>query len=224
MKNEILRPFSLLFVGFRALICLMRTEFVESIKKQQSAFGLNLSNEKIETLADYYELIRKHNRLLHLVAPSCAEEFAVRHVLESLTLLEFLPKDAKFADVGTGAGLPSIPCLIARDDLRGVLIESKTKKASFLATAAAELKLERRAKIINRQFEEAEKPVVSYVACRALDKFSDKLPRLLKWSGKSGLLFFGGNNLREALQKCGVNFAEKLMPMSEQRFLFVAEK
>jgi 16S rRNA G527 N7-methylase RsmG len=43
-----------------------------------------------------------------------------------------LPVKAKFADVGTGAGLPSIPCVIARADLRGVLIESKIKKAMFL--------------------------------------------------------------------------------------------
>lgn len=202
---------------------LMRTDFVDSIKKHQDAFELNLSDEKIETLADYYELIQKHNPLLHLVAPTSAEEFVVRHVLESLTLLEYLPQGAKFADIGTGAGLPAIPCLLAREDLSGVLIETKPKKVNFLIEAAEKLGLEKRVKIINRQFEETEKPAVSFVACRALDKFTDKLPRLLKWSGKSGLLFFGGNNLREALGKHGVDFVEKLMPLSEQRFLFVAE-
>jgi 16S rRNA (guanine527-N7)-methyltransferase len=201
----------------------MQNEFTESIKKHQNAFDLNLSDETINRLFDYFELIQKHNALLHLVAPTSAEEFAARHVLESLTLLEFLPQNAKFADVGTGAGLPSIPCLIARKDLRAFLIESKPKKTNFLGEAIEKLNLEKRARVINKQFEEAEKPIVSFVACRALDKFADKLPRLLKWSGASGLLFFGGNNLREALQKHGVNFREKLMPMSEQRFLFVAE-
>jgi 16S rRNA (guanine527-N7)-methyltransferase len=202
----------------------MQNEFIESIKKHQSAFDLNLSTKALSRLADYYEVIQKHNALLHLVAPSSAAEFAVRHVLESLTLLEFLPQNAKFADVGTGAGLPSIPCLIAREDLRGFLIESKPKKAQFLGEAVEKLNLEKRARVINKQFEETEKPTVSFVACRALDKFADKLPRLLKWSGASGLLFFGGNNLREALNNNGVKFAEKLMPMSEQRFLFIAEK
>ncbi|HEX8638299.1 MAG TPA: RsmG family class I SAM-dependent methyltransferase [Pyrinomonadaceae bacterium] len=201
----------------------MRTEFVESIEKHQSAFGLNLADETINRLVDYHELIQRHNALLHLVAPTSAEEFAVRHILESLTLLEFLPPDAKFADVGTGAGLPSIPCLIAREDLRGVLVESKPKKANFLGEAIEKLNLEKRARVINKQFEEAEKPVVSFVACRALDKFVDKLPRLLRWAGASGLLFFGGDNLRQALQKHGVDFREKLMPLSEQRFLFSAE-
>jgi 16S rRNA (guanine527-N7)-methyltransferase len=201
----------------------MREDFIESIKKHQNTFNLNLLNEKINALADYYELIRKHNEHLHLVAPSTAEEFAVRHILESLTLLEYLPEKASFADVGTGAGLPSVPCLIVRKDLRGVLIEAKLKKANFLQKVLADCRLEKRAGIVNRQFEEIIKPDVSYVSCRALDKFTQKLPRLLKWSAGCALLFFGGNALREELKKNKIKFKEKLMPMSEQRFLFIAK-
>lgn len=202
----------------------MRSEFAEAVKKHQAAFGLNLAEEKIFALAGYYELIQKHNEILHLVAPVAVEEFATRHILESLTILEFLPRNAKFADVGTGAGLPSIPCLIARADLRGFLIESKLKKAKFLEEVLAECKLKKRAEILDRQFEELQKPDVSYVLCRALDKFTQKLPRLLKWSADCSLLFFGGNALRDELEKNGVKFKEKLMPMSEQRFLFISEK
>lgn len=202
----------------------MRKDFIESIENYQDAFGLNLTEKKILALADYYEIVQKNNEILHLVAPCSAEEFATRHVLESLTVLEFLPENARFADVGTGAGLPAIPCLIARGDLRGVLIESKLKKARFLEEVSAKCSLESRAKILSRQFEEIQKPDVSYVLCRALDKFTRKLSRLLKWTGESNLLFFGGNSLREELQKNGVKFEEKLMPMSEQRFLFAAKK
>jgi 16S rRNA (guanine527-N7)-methyltransferase len=201
----------------------MRNEFIGAIGKHQSAFGFNLAEEKIRALADYYELVQKHNSILHLVAPCSAEEFAVRHVLESLTALEFLRPKAKFADVGAGAGLPSIPCLIAREDLRGVLIESKLKKASFLQQALAECRLEARAKILNRQFEEVKTPAVSYVVCRALDKFTQKLPRLLRWSKGRALLFFGGKSLGDELEKYGVKFKTKLTPLSEQRFLFIIE-
>ncbi len=202
----------------------MRNEFIEGVEKNQKGFGLDLPQEKILALADYYEIIQKHNALLHLVAPRSPEEFAVRHILESLTLLEFLPKNAKFADVGAGAGLPSIPCLIVREDLHGVLIESKLRKANFLREVLVEFKLENRATILNRQFEEIQKPNVSYVSCRALDKFTKKLPRLLRWSAGSNLLFFGGNSLRDELQKNGVEFSAKLIPMSERRFLFIARK
>lgn len=199
----------------------MRVEFIEAVRENQKLFKLNLTDETIESLADYYELIQKHNEFLHLVAPAPAAEFAVRHVLESLTLLEFLPKNARFADVGTGAGLPSLPCLVARPDLRADLIESKAKKTDFLTEAARALNLETRVSIINKQFEEAPKTNIFYVTCRAIDKFTEKLPRLLKWSGKADLLFFGGNNLREALENNKVKFKQKLMPLSEQRFLFI---
>lgn len=202
----------------------MHREFVQAIKKYQSAFDLSLSEEKVLALAVYYELVQKHNEILHLVAPSSPEEFAVRHILESLYTTHFLPENAKFADVGTGAGLPAIPCLIVRNDLRGVLIESKLKKANFLEEVLTKYELKDRAEILNRQFEELEKPDVSRVLCRALDKFTKKLPKLLKWSDDRPFLFFGGNALRDELEKLGVKFEEKLLPMSEQRYLFIGRK
>lgn len=202
----------------------MRAEFIKAIEKHQNAFDLQLKDEQISRLADYFEIVRAQNDLLHLVAPSTAEEFAARHILESLTLLEFLPKNASLSDVGTGAGLPSLPCLLTREDLRGFLIESKIKKADFLKEALTKLNLTARAQIINRQFEEIEKPRAGFVTCRALDKFIQKLPKILKWSKGSSLLFFGGNSLRDELKKNNVRFREKLMPLSEQRFLFYTDK
>ncbi len=199
----------------------MRDQFIEAVEKHQPAFGLDLSSERVERLTDYYDLILLHNPILHLVAPCLAEEFAVRHILESLTLLEYLPENASFADVGTGAGLPAIPCLIVRDDLKAVLIDSKEKKTKLLSQASVVLGLADRVQIVNRQFEEIEGGNFEFVTCRALDKFAKKLPRLLKWAKRRQLLLFGGGNLRAALEKEKIGFTERLVPMSEQRFLFV---
>lgn len=200
----------------------VRDEFTKSIKLNQPAFGVDLSDDVIERLADYYELVQEHNPILHLVGPCSPEEFATRHILESLTLLEFLPVSARFADVGAGAGLPSIPCLIAREDLRAVLIESKEKKAAFLRVVMPKLGLENCTKVINKQFSEVTRPHVSHVTCRALDKFSERLRPLLKWSADRELLFFGGKGLRDEMQGLGLRVSEKLMPLSEHRFLFIA--
>ena len=199
----------------------MRNEFILSIVSNQRAFGLDLSDGSIKRLADYYELIQEHNPILHLVGPCSPEEFAVRHILESLTLLEHLPKNAKLADIGTGAGLPSIPCLLVRDDLHAVLIESKEKKTKFLELAVEKLEVSKRAKIVCKQFQEADPTGCEAVVCRALDKFTERLPRLLKWSMRRKLLLFGGENLKAALQENKRVFDQTLMPMSEQRFLFV---
>ncbi len=198
-------------------------QFIRQFEINSEAFGVFLSTDKIFNLVKYYELVEKHNALLHLVAPAPVKVFVVRHILESVYAGKFLPKNARFADLGTGAGLPAVPLLIARKDLRGALIESKLKKANFLREVLAECNLEDRAEVLNRQFEEIAKPDVDFITCRALDKFVEKLPKILKWSKGCGLLFFGGNNLGENLEKHGVRFERKLLPQSEQRFLFIAE-
>lgn len=205
----------------------MRDELINSLKQHQDAFGIRLTATTLSRLADYFELVAKHNDLLHLIAPSSIEnpeEFATRHILESLTLLEHLPDNSKFADVGTGAGLPGIPCLLARKDLKGYLIESKPKKADFLNECRSVLRLQKQMAVLGKQFEEMKKPDVRVVTCRAMDKFTQKLPKLLKWSAGSYLLFFGGDNLREELKKHNLTFREKLMPLSEKRFLFQVKK
>jgi 16S rRNA (guanine527-N7)-methyltransferase len=201
----------------------MRDEFIEAIKNHQPAFGFDLPEEAIDRLADFYDLIQEHNPILHLVGPMGAEEFAFRHVLESLTLIDYLPHNARLVDIGPGAGFPSVPCLLVREKMSGILIESSLKKASFLREVLAKCELETRAEIINQQFSELKRPYVSYITCRALDKFTKKLPALLKWSGDCTLLFFGGPNLGDELKKLGREFKHRLMPMSEQRFLFVSK-
>jgi 16S rRNA (guanine(527)-N(7))-methyltransferase RsmG len=202
----------------------MREDLIKALKEHQGAFGIELSEPAIVRLADYYDLVQKHNDLLHLVAPAPAEEFAIRHILESLTLLEHLPKNSKFADVGAGAGLPGIPCVIVRNDLKVFLIESKPKKSTFLNEVREKLRLQKQLTVIGRQFEEFNRPDVRTVTCRAIDKFTQKLPALVKWSAGAYMVFFGGENLREELRKNGLVFREKLLPMSEKRFLFQIKK
>ena len=199
----------------------MSTELAIGIRTHQGAFGLELGDETIARLDRYYGLLLEHNPILHLIGPMDAEEFAIRHVLESLTLLEFLPDTARFADVGSGGGLPGIPCMLVRDDLSTVLIESKEKKTKFLELAVEELGLAKRARVVTRQFQEVDLGDCGFIVCRALDKLTDRLERLLKWANGRQVLLFGGPNLSEALQKQRVHFDETLMPLSNQRYLFV---
>jgi 16S rRNA (guanine527-N7)-methyltransferase len=199
----------------------MRQDFINAVAEHQRAFDLALDPNQIDRLADFYELIGENNEFLHLVGPSTPEEFAIRHILESLTLLAHLPLKAKFADIGAGGGFPSIPCLLVRDGLRAVLIDSKEKKTKFLETAVETLGLSDRVQVVNRQFGEVDPGNCVAITCRALDKFTERLPRLLKWSMRRKLLLFGGNNLADALKAQKVVFDQILTPLSEQRFLFV---
>ena len=185
------------------------------------SFNLDLPAETITRLEEYYSLLTRWNDRLHLVAPCAPEEFAVRHVLESLLLLKYLPQNALIADIGSGGGLPIIPCLIARPELEVTLIESSQKKVVFLREALNQLEL--RAIIVGRPFEDIPAPAVSFITCRALDQFMRKLPALINWAPRdSTLLLFGGDTLREQLKRENVSFEQLLIPQSEKRYLFLA--
>lgn len=188
--------------------------FEQALLSNMQAFEVELTPDDVHRLRTYYSLLIRWNDRLHLVAPCSPEEFATRHVLESLMLLKHLPHGAKIADIGSGAGLPIIPCLIVRPDLEATLIESSQKKAVFLREAVNAVG--RTAAIIARRFEEIEAPHVDFVTCRALDQFIRKIPVLRDWAPDgSTLLLFGGEKLLEA--------ERFLIPGSEKRYLYITK-
>lgn len=193
----------------------------KSLQENSREFGIELSAADISLLSLHYQLIIEANALLHLTAPSPPEEFAVRHFLESLFLLRFLPQDALIVDVGPGGGFPSMPCLIKQKSHRGILIESKPKKAAFLQNAIEKLALSDRVCVIAKQFSEAEPPLGgSFITTRALDRFTQHLGRLLTWGKSSHFLLYGGENLQTELERKKLAFEKFLIPLSERRFIF----
>ena len=143
-------------------------------------------------------------------------------VLESLLLLPYLPPNARVADVGSGAGLPIIPVLIARPDVHATLIESSKKKAVFLREALNLTQTSDQATVLAERFENVPAPMVDCVTCRALDRFATLLPRLIRWSPQPNrLLLFGGEKLRKQIERAGLEFLTLKIPDSQRRFLFV---
>src|SRR5713226_7971717 len=129
-------------------------KFGQALWNNAAEFGIQLRAGEVTRLSKYYELLLKWNARLHLVAPCRPEEFATRHVLESLMLLHHLPQDARVVDVGSGAGLPTIPCLIMRADLRATLIESSRRKAVFLREALRDVHSREPARLTVARFEQ----------------------------------------------------------------------
>lgn len=200
-------------------------DFAAALMTNAPAFDIELSSETLQLLTTYYQLINVWNPRLHLVAPCSAEEFAQRHILESLLLLPHLPRAARIVDVGSGAGLPIIPCLISRPDLSAVLIEAAKRKAIFLREALGLVGRANSAKVLAERFETMATPDCDFITSRALDRFAQVLPRLIEWAPKQcTLLLFGGDELRKALETLSLNYSRIHVPRSEQRFLFVVER
>jgi 16S rRNA (guanine527-N7)-methyltransferase len=200
-----------------------------ALKEHGREFGVDLRAEDTAQLGRYYELLLKWNSRLHLVAPCSPGDFATRHILESLFLLAHLPQNARVVDVGSGAGLPIIPCLIVRNDLRATLIESSQKKAVFLREALRGLHHHghhpERGRVIAGRFEDTVVPPADFVTCRALDRFQSLLPRLIDWApAESELLLFGGANLRRQVEALIPSAMAFTLPRSDRRFLIRARK
>ena len=198
--------------------------FREALHDKSPDFGVQLTDTDIERLSDYYALLRKWNPRLHLVAPCSPEEFATRHILESLVLIHHLPLNARVADIGSGAGLPLIPCLLVRPDLRITLIESSPKKLVFLREALRHAISAKPSRLIGARFEDTPALEVEFITCRALDRFPDMLPKLIDWAPvNSTLLIFAGIALRKQLETLlGVTKVEQI-PKSARRFLIIAK-
>ncbi|MBC8032454.1 MAG: 16S rRNA (guanine(527)-N(7))-methyltransferase RsmG [Pyrinomonadaceae bacterium] len=207
-------------------------EFRSALEANAQTYGLSLNAESLAGLLKYYELLSAWNARLHLVAPTSPRDFATRHILESLVLLPHLPPGAAVADIGSGAGLPIIPCLIVRPDLHAVLIEASPKKAVFLSEALREV-LEQtvssgkltRATVVAKRFEDIAAPAVDFITCRALERFEETVPKLIEWAPKnSTLLLFGGEGLQERIEASGLAVSASLIPNSQRRFLFLVRK
>lgn len=200
-------------------------KFRKTLESEASLYGVMLAPVALDALEKYFELLDVWNARVHLVAPCSPQEFATRHVLESLLLLKHLPNDARIAEVGAGAGLPIIPCLLVRPDLRAVLIEASQKKAVFLREALSRSGIANRATVVAERFESGPAPEVGFVTCRALERFEEMLPHLLSWApAQATLLLFGGKRLERRIESLGVTSSAELMPRSQARFLFVVKK
>ncbi len=202
-------------------------EFTGALETHAARYGVQVGMREIDRLRDYYELLLKWNSRLHLVAPCPPAEFATRHVLESLLASGYLREGARVCDVGSGGGLPIIPCLLLRPDVCATLVEASTKKAVFLREALRHLELSDAAQVVAERFEKINAPAADAVTCRALERFTEMYPKLVEWSPPAcRLLFFGGTALGELIERDENirTFTAIKMPESERRFLFVCER
>ena len=93
------------------------------------------------TLAEYVALLAQWNRAYNLTAVRDPFAMIDRHVLDSLTALDFLV-GTRLLDAGTGAGLPGLVLAIVRPDVRCTLLDSARKKTRFCEHAAMTLGLD----------------------------------------------------------------------------------
>lgn len=118
----------------------------DALKEAIAPLGLTLTDGQYAAFDTYYEMLVDWNERMNLTAITDPVEVAQKHFADSLLPLayEMLPERARCIDVGTGAGFPGIPLLIARPDLSMTLLDSLAKRLKFLDAVLSELKLKAR--------------------------------------------------------------------------------
>ena len=111
-------------------------------RDELAKFGLDAA--QIELCEKFYRLVVEQNRVMNLTTLTEPQDFAVKHIIDSLSAWdESLLADARrIADIGTGAGFPAIPLKIFRPQIRFTLIDSLNKRVEFLRRVVVALALD----------------------------------------------------------------------------------
>lgn len=104
-------------------------EFIESLKKQ----GIELTEKQIQQFEIYYHTLIEWNEKMNLTAITQKEDVYLKHFYDSLTISFTYPlKNQTLCDIGAGAGFPSIPLKIVYPDLKITIVDSLSKRITFL--------------------------------------------------------------------------------------------
>lgn len=116
-----------------------KNEFVLALKN----LGIDITEEKLNKLDKYYDLLIEWNNKINLTRITDKEEVYLKHFYDSLTINKIidLNKINSICDIGSGAGFPGIVLKIVFPHLHVTLIDSLNKRIIFLNDVIKELNL-----------------------------------------------------------------------------------
>ena len=112
---------------------------IDILNKFLNDNNIALNSSQIEKLSNFEEKVIETNEKFNLTNITTEPDFTIKHIIDSLVGIPYIPQGAKVLDIGTGAGFPSMPIAIARPDLQVEAIDSTEKKIGFVNQSAKEL-------------------------------------------------------------------------------------
>lgn len=113
-------------------------QFIQALLKQ----GITLSSKQLEQFETYYQLLIEWNQKMNLTAITQKEDVYLKHFYDSLTIaFDYSLSQQSLCDVGAGAGFPSIPLKIVYPHLKVTIVDSLSKRITFLKHLIQQLDL-----------------------------------------------------------------------------------
>ncbi len=147
----------------------------EEFIKYCSILGINLTTKNLSGLEEYKNLLIKWNQKFNLTTIIEEKDIYLKHFYDSLCLVKTTNlNNKKICDFGTGAGFPGMVLAIIFDNSNFTLIESNSKKVTFLEAVKNKLNL-KNVEIINTRVEDYGKnnrELFDIVTCRAVSNLN----------------------------------------------------
>lgn len=107
----------------------------------EQIFNSQILGEYKEKFEAYRALILEYNQRYNLTTILEEKDMYYKHFLDSAAGVDLFQKNGKVAEIGSGAGFPSMVLKIMREDLQFDLFESVGKKCEFLQAVVDKLAL-----------------------------------------------------------------------------------
>ena len=123
----------------------------------------------MEKLSAFCRILLEYNEKFNLTNITDEKEIAVKHLVDSIKGMPYLPAEGKIIDVGSGAGFPSIPLIIMNDNPKRefILLDSLRKRVDFLNVVIEKLELTNAVALHARAEEEAKRARNGYTCAIA---------------------------------------------------------
>jgi 16S rRNA (guanine527-N7)-methyltransferase len=154
---------------------------------QEVGRALHVSRETLARLEAYADLLTKWQKAINLVAPASLPDLWRRHILDSGQLTRFAPLDARWLDLGSGAGFPGLVlAIMGAREVR--LVESDARKCAFLREAARITSAP--ASVVNARISDVPPFVADVVTARALAPLAKLLGFAAPFLGPRSIALF----------------------------------
>jgi 16S rRNA (guanine527-N7)-methyltransferase len=131
-------------------------EFADKLKARALSCGCALNPALVDPLHAYYEVLSAWNQKINLTAVNLLDlppDAVDRLFIEPIAAAQIVPDGQQVIDIGSGGGSPAIPFALASRSTALTMIESRTRKSTFLREAARAVQIN--ATVITSRFEVA---------------------------------------------------------------------